>query len=152
LASYFFDSSAVAKLYHAEAGTPEVDEIVLEPGNHIRISRLSVVELSSVFAIKARTQAISREDACAFLRQFREDIVEGKLDVVAVHELAFSEAERLIEQYALDHRLRALDAIQLAVALGLKAAGLADYFVAADKVLCEVAGLEGLAVLNPGHS
>jgi hypothetical protein len=43
-----------------------------------------------------------------------------------VRALAFSEAERLLEQHAFDRRLRALDAIQLAVALGLKGAGLAD--------------------------
>jgi predicted nucleic acid-binding protein len=151
LAGCFFDSSALAKLYHAEVGTPEVDGIVQDPSSRIRISRLSVVELPSVFAIKVRTQFISREDASAFLRQFREDIVARKFEVAGVHELAFSEAERLLEQHAFDRRLRALDAIQLAVALGLKGAGLADCFVAADKILCEVAALEGFAVLNPEH-
>jgi hypothetical protein len=44
-----------------------------------------------------------------------------------------------------------LDAIQIAVALGLKSQGLVEQFVAADKVLCEVATLEGFAVLNPEH-
>jgi hypothetical protein len=75
LAGYFFDSSALAKLYHPEVGTPEVDGIVQDPGSRIRISRPGVVELPPVFAIKVRTQFISREDASAFLRQFREDIV-----------------------------------------------------------------------------
>jgi predicted nucleic acid-binding protein len=68
LAGYFFDSSALAKLYHPEVGTPEVDRIVQAPGSRIWISRLSVVELPSVFAIKVRTQFISREDAAMFLR------------------------------------------------------------------------------------
>jgi len=57
----------------------------------------------------------------------------------------------MLEQYAFDLRLRALDAIQIAVALGLKSQGLVEQFVAADKVLCEVATLEGFAVLNPEH-
>jgi hypothetical protein len=48
-------------------------------------------------------------------------------------------------------RLRALDAVQLAVALGLKRQGLIDRFVAADKILCEVAALEGFSVFNPEH-
>jgi predicted nucleic acid-binding protein len=151
LAGYFFDSSALAKLYHPEVGTPEVDRIVQASGSRIRISRLSVVELPSVFAIKVRTQFISREDAGIFLRQFREDIVARKFEVFAVHEAVFSEAERLLEQHAFERRLRALDALQVAVALGLKREGLADHFVAADKVLCEVAALEGFAVLNPEH-
>jgi len=42
-----------------------------------------------------------------------------------------------------------LDALQLAVALDLSGLGLLDYFVVADKVLGEVATLEGLAVLDP---
>lgn len=149
MAAYFIDSSALAKLYHLEVGTPEVDQIVENAGNRIRISRLTVVELPSVFAIKVRTQFISREDAGLFLRQFREDIVARKFEVFDVREAEFEEAERLLEQYAFDFRLRALDAIQIAVALGLKGQGLVDHFVAADKVLCEVAALEGFAVLNP---
>jgi predicted nucleic acid-binding protein len=95
LAAYFFDSSALAKLYDPEVGTPEVDRIVEHAGNQIRISRLTVVELPSVFAIKERTRFISREDAGLFLRQFREDIVARKFQVFAVREAEFAVAERL---------------------------------------------------------
>jgi predicted nucleic acid-binding protein len=109
------------------------------------------VELPSVFAIKVRTQFISREDARLLVRQFQEDIVAQKFLVTTIREPEFAVAERLLEQYAFDLRLRALDAIQIAVALGLKSQGLVDQFVAADKVLCEVASLEGFAVLNPEH-
>ena len=145
----FFDSSALAKLYHSEIGTPTVDEIVRNAGSRIRISRLTVVEMSSVFAVKVRTQFITRDDAWLFLRQFREDLVSRSLEVVAVREEEFALAQRLVERYAFDRRLRTLDAVQLAVALGLRAAGLIEKFVAADKVLCEVAALEGFSVLNP---
>jgi predicted nucleic acid-binding protein len=55
----------------------------------------------------------------------------------------------LIEKYAFDRRLRALDALQLAVALELRNQGLIDHFVAADETLCQVAELEGFSVLNP---
>ena len=151
MAAYFFDSSALAKLYHPEIGTPKVDEIVQVAGTQVRISRLTVVELPSAFAMKVRTQFISREDARLLLRQFREDIVSRKFDVFAVRELEFALAERLVERYAFDRRLRALDAVQLAVALGLRRQGLVDHFVAADKILCEVAALEGFSVINPEH-
>ena len=149
MAAYFFDSSALAKLYHPEAGTPAVDQIIQAAENKIRISRLTFVELPSVFAIKVRTQFINRDDARVFLRQFREDIISGKFDVFAVRETEFAAAERLIERYAFDLRLRALDALQIAVALSLKSQALVDHFVAADKILCEVAGLEGFSVVNP---
>jgi len=151
LADYFLDSSALAKYYHPEVGTAQVDEIMKAVGAKIRISRLTVVELPSVFAIKVRTQFISRQDARLFLRQFQEDVVSRRFDVFGVGESEFALAERLIEQYAFDMRLRALDAVQLAVALGLKRQGLIDRFVAADKILCEVAALEGFSVFNPEH-
>ena len=57
-----------------------------------------------------------------------------------------------MERYAFDLRLRALDALQLAVALELRNQKLVDHFVAADAILCEVALLEGVPVINPERS
>jgi uncharacterized protein len=113
LAGYFFDSSALVKLYHAEAGTATVSQIVNTTGNLIRVSRLTVAELTSAFAIKARTQSINREDADLFLRQFREDVTSGMLEVFSIGESEFALAELLLERYALGSRLRSLDALQL---------------------------------------
>jgi uncharacterized protein len=152
LAGHFFDSSALVKLYHPEAGTPAVDQIVNAADNLVRISRLTVAELTSAFAIKVRTQSISREDANLFLRQFRGDVAAGKLEIFSVAESEFAMAELLVERYAFDLRLRALDALQLAVAMELRNQELVDRFVAADTVLCEVARLEGFSVINPEHS
>ena len=152
MAGHFFDSSALVKLYHPEAGTPAVDQIVNSAGNLVRISRLTVVELTSAFAIKVRTQSINREDADLFLRQFRGDVATGKLEIFSVAESEFAMAELLVGRYAFDLRLRALDALQLAVALELRNQELVDHFVAADTVLCEVARLEGFSVINPEHS
>ena len=152
MAGHFFDSSALVELYHPEAGTPAVDQIVNSAGNLVRISRLTVAELTSAFAIKVRTQSINREDADLFLRQFRGDVATGKLEIFSVAESEFAMAELLVGRYAFDLRLRALDALQLAVALELRNQELVDHFVAADTVLCEVARLEGFSVINPEHS
>jgi len=118
-------------------------------GSRIRISRLTAIELPSMFAIKVRTRFISREDAGFFLRRFREDLVTRRIEVFTIGEPEFTLAERLLERYAFDSRLRALDALQIAVALGLRGEGLVDCFVAAEKILCEVAEMEGFAVANP---
>jgi predicted nucleic acid-binding protein len=151
LSAYFFDTSALAKLYHPEIGTPKVVEIAEASGAQLRISRLTIVELRSVFAIKVRTQVVTREDVSLLLRQFHEDVMSRKFQVFAVNETEFALAERLIEKYAFDKPLRTLDAVQLAVALGLKNQGLIDHFVAADAALCEVAALGGFSVLDPEH-
>jgi uncharacterized protein len=152
LASHFFDTSALVKLYHPEAGTPAVDQIVSASENPVRISRLTVAELMSAFAIKVRTQSINREDADLFLHQFRRDVATGKLEVFSIGESEFVIAELLVERYAFNLRLRALDALQLAVALELRTQKLVDHFVAVDAILCNVAGLEGLSVINPDYS
>jgi predicted nucleic acid-binding protein len=152
LAAYFFDTSALAKFYHPEVGTPAVDRIVQHPSSKIRVSRLTVVEIPSVFAIKVRTGIIGREDAGLLLRQFQEDVVSGKFEVFSVGDAQFSLAEILIGKYAFDQRLRTLDALQMAVALELRDQTLMDHFVSADKVLCQIGVLEGLAVLNPEDS
>lgn len=149
MAGYFFDSSALVKLYHPEPGTAKVDQIADTSGNRILISRLASAEVTSAFAIKVRTQIISRDDAAMFLRHYRRDIVTGRLEVFSVAESEFITTEQLIERYAFELRLRTLDAVQLAVALELRAQGLVDHFVAADRILCDVAAREGFSVVYP---
>ena len=83
MAAYYFDSSALATFYHPEVGTSAVDRIIQAADNKIRISRLTVVELPSVFAIKVRTEFINRDDSRVFLRQFREDIISRKFNALA---------------------------------------------------------------------
>jgi predicted nucleic acid-binding protein len=149
LPAYFFDSSALAKLYHPEAGTAVVEEMVNGAGHVTRISRLTMIELSSVFAIKVRTGFIDRGDAEFLLRQLREDAISERFEVFAFGETEYSDAESLIERYAFELRLRSLDALQLAVARSLRRQSMIDYFVASDRVLCEVARLESFAVVDP---
>ena len=74
------------------------------------------------------------------------------MEVFSIGESEFTAAELLVERYAFDSRLRALDSLQLAVASELRNQNLVDQFVAADAVLCEVARLEGFAVINPEHA
>ena len=57
----------------------------------------------------------------------------------------------VMQQHGLTHGLHTLDALQLAVALDLRARGMLDQFVTADRVLLVVAALEGLAVFDPEH-
>lgn len=70
----------------------------------------------------------------------------GSSRYLHVNEQTFALAERLIEKHAFEKPLRTLDAVQLAIALGLTNQDLIDHFVAADAAICEVAALEGVPV------
>jgi predicted nucleic acid-binding protein len=60
----------------------------------------------------------------------------------------YDDAERLLTPHGVSG-LRALDALQLSVALDLQRNHLVESIVAADRVLGRVASLEGLKVINP---
>jgi predicted nucleic acid-binding protein len=148
LGRYFFDSSALAKRYHPETGSSEVERLFAEPGREIRISRLSFVEIQSVCAMKVRSGFVTVAEAEMQRERLMADIASGEIEVRSMTAGHFASAEQLIG-HGYTHRLRTLDALQLAVALELLSQRLLDRFIVADKALAEVAALEGLSVLNP---
>jgi hypothetical protein len=146
---YFFDTSAIVKHYHAEVGTPEVERILAEPGSSYFISRLSTVEVQSVFAQKVRAQEITLQDLQKLQKLFAGDISSRRLQVLRMLQSHYREAGRLIKKHAPTKSFRTLDALQLSFALDLNRKGLLDYFVCADIRFCVVAQDEGLSVINP---
>ena len=149
MGQYFFDSSALAKRYHPEAGSSEVERLFAEPGREIRISHLSFVEIQSVCAMKVRSGFLAVEESELQRERLLADIASGEIEMRSVTADYFATAEKLIARYGYKHRLRNLDALQLAFACELLSEGLLDKFVVADKALGEVAALESILVLNP---
>ena len=145
----FFDSSAVAKLYHAETGTAEVEALLRDPENECIVSQLTTVEICSVFALKVRTGAILARDLELLRGKFFADLKAGRFRVVVLEPSHLQMAQELILKYGLTHAVRSLDAIQLAVAIPLRSATGCNLIVAADSRLCAVAAAEGFEVLNP---
>jgi predicted nucleic acid-binding protein len=149
LPRYFLDTSALAKLYRSEAGSPVVDRIFSEPASQHLISRLTIVEVESVFALKVRTGEIDPHAVLLARRRLETDLGRSRLLVAAVNDDHFRSARQLLIKHGLTEALRTLDALQLSIALTLKRAGLVTVFVASDQRLCRVAALEGFAVINP---
>jgi hypothetical protein len=58
----------------------------------------------------------------------------------------YEKAGELIERYGASDGLRTLDSLQFAVALDLYRCGAVEDLVAADKVICKVAAVEGMPV------
>jgi predicted nucleic acid-binding protein len=146
---YFIDTSALAKLYHAEVGSPQMELLVQSSDNRLIISQLSVIELQSVFAAKVRTRVIDQASLNQLRGLFFADLAAGRFKVVLVSGRYFRSADRLIRTHAVSRALRTLDALQLAVAVELHRRDAGTALVASDKNLCEVAVAEGLQVVNP---
>ena len=148
--NYFLDTSAVAKLYHKEAGSEYVDRILREPGSRSLLSRLSIVELESVIAIKVRTGEIGPRDVDTARRCLRADLSQQRLLIgPPVQTYHYQTARNLLVRYGATEGLRTLDALQLAIALDLRQFGLITVIVAADQRLCRIASLAGCPAVNP---
>ncbi len=150
MVNYFMDSSALVKYYHTEAGSSEVIRFVEEANVRCIVSRLTVTEVHSAFALKLRTGEIDDHDFSRLWDQFVDDVTQRRFEVVRVVEVHHKEAERLIRKYA-RRMLRTLDALQLAVALDVHSRITLDRFVCSDIRLGEIATEEGLSVLNPAQ-
>jgi predicted nucleic acid-binding protein len=156
MASFYFDSSALVKYYIIESGTEWVRILVddrrgEEWANTISTSALTWAEVISAFAKRHRMGGVSthlcRALTARFLREAR--LRYGRLKI---NDAVIEAAVELIQR----HPLRAYDAVQLASALILNDALIADKlpsltFVSADNVLCEAAQAEGLPTENPNE-
>src|SRR5512135_2173649 len=84
----FFDTSALVKHDHAEAGSSRVDLILREAGAIFSRARLTLTEVPSVFAKKVRTKEIAEADFDGLrLRFFAEvgDRVVGPARILNAH-------------------------------------------------------------------
>jgi predicted nucleic acid-binding protein len=117
LALYFFETSALVKRYAQERGTSWVQTITDPQAQH----RLYISDITGVEAIAAikkkerdgvKSGGISQTDAANAIKQFRYDFA-NQYKIVEVTSTIISIAMDLPEK----HKLRAYDAVQLAVAL-----------------------------------
>jgi len=132
MSNYFFDTSALVKVYHKEVGTELVEEIYENPENTIYISHLTKVELISALCKKYRTNDISHEAFILAYDKFLADCI-NVFQLIFFYSDLLEEAKELILQYGQTKELRTLDAIQLATYQ--ETLNEDCYFVCADKKL-----------------
>jgi uncharacterized protein len=142
---YFFDTSALIKLYHQEDGTERVDELVEKEQPTIVISDLTAVEMVSALAKKVRTQEITAETFYTAVAAFEQDVAAFENHSTTL-EIMLA-ARQLLKNRGLSDGLRTLDALQLAAALSAHKWEVLDLFIASDRRLTTVAKQESLPTL-----
>jgi uncharacterized protein len=142
---YFFDTSALIKLYHQEDGTEVVDELMDQDESLIVISDLAVVEMVSALAKKVRTQEITVDVFNAAVDAFEKDV--ANFESYPLSHQILQDASQLLKDKGLVDGLRTLDALQLATALFAHQWQPLDLFVASDKRLVAVVKKDSLPAL-----
>ncbi len=152
MATYFCDTSALAKRYVTETGLAWL-MATIDPkvGNYVFIARITFVEVFSAISRKERGGHISAIDAATAKKQFETDY-SGEFVSVEITETLILEAARLAEK----HALRGYDAVQLAATLETQAKRAVRKLppltlLSADTDLNAAAVSEGLTVDNPNN-
>jgi predicted nucleic acid-binding protein len=146
LALYYFDTSALVKLYVREPGTDEVLRLASEvAGNRLALLAFTQVEMHSALRRRERAGELAGPVVIHLLESFQRHLEAVFLRQVVTDSI-FDVASELVDR----HGLFALDAIQLAGYLALRtSSGSLPIFVSADRQLLEAAKAESAAVLDP---
>ncbi|NGZ09433.1 MAG: PIN domain-containing protein [Nitrospira sp. LK70] len=137
---FYWDTSALVKQYITEQGTEAIQQWQAESA---ATSMIAFTEVHSAVMRRRRDGTLSESIARSILRAFRQDW--SSYLKVPVHEGVITRGAALIER----HKLRTLDAIHLASALGLREeVGEAVELIAADGDLLKAASAEGLVIYS----
>jgi uncharacterized protein len=143
--NFYFDTSALIKLFHVEEGTDAVTSLVRGAGNRIWLLDLARIEYASALFRRFRNREIDESSLNEALAGFDEQC--SAFQVEAVSPALVQEAGRLLREHGKTHGLRTLDALHLAgFCLVMEANWI---FVTADDTQAAVGRLLGWRVVNP---
>lgn len=141
---YFFDTSAIVKLYHQELGSDRVFPLYRD-GAAIVISELSKVELLSTIHKKLRMGEITADALAAVRDRFFADCTD-RFVVIHVASFIVDAALDFLNTHARTNHLFSLDALQIAT---LSIVAEKDItFVCADKRLTMLVKTIGFPILE----
>jgi predicted nucleic acid-binding protein len=150
MATYFFDSSALAKRYVTETGTAWVQALTDTAAGHgIYVARITLVELVSAITRRRRNGDLTPNAASIALTDVLADFA-ADYQVIEIAAALIARAAALAER----HALRGYDAVQLAAALEVNSAYVAAgqppvILISADLELNAASTAEGLSVDDP---
>ena len=110
--NYFFDTSALTKIYHKEEESDNVVAIFNSEENKIFVTELSVIEYYSVVYRKFREKQIDRNDLAKILKRFESDISD-RFELLMFFPDIISNAKEAFSILGREIFVRSLDIIQL---------------------------------------
>lgn len=110
--NYFFDTSALVKVYHREDRSREVYNIFKSPRNKIYISELSIVEYYSVVYRKLRENYIDDTDLEKILKRFEIDL-SNRFELLMFGSPVTGNTKEIFRLLSREIFVRSLDVIQL---------------------------------------
>lgn len=142
MTAVYCDTSVVVAYYVPEDQSDQAER-ALRTQNERMVSSLVLTEASAALRRKVHDRGLSRPNAQAALDAFRRDVATGLFRVVSVDRRHFDHAG--VQIWSTRQRLRALDALHLAVAEldGLR-------LVTADKVMAKAAKEFGIKTIWAG--
>jgi predicted nucleic acid-binding protein len=150
MADFFVDTRALIKRHVRETGSAWVRSLVQAKAGHaLYIARITAVEVTSAITRRQHPGDLTLAQVNAILGHFRRHLTQ-RYRVIELTPALFADAMSAARK----HRLRAYDAVQLAVALDVhrrqQDAGLGMVtLISADRDLKSAATAEGLAMDDP---
>jgi uncharacterized protein len=157
MTTYYFDTSALAKLYVQETGSAYVSNIVntknerQRPSHQIAFAKIGLAEVSAAIARRERLEEISQPTRRRLYQQIIQDSY-ARFRLLNITDSIVYLAASLTQRIA----LRGYDAVHLATAIELNQRMLQMrrppiIFVSADDALCQASSAEGLRTENPNN-
>lgn len=139
---FYVDTSALVKRYHVELGSEWIDRLFADPDAALVIADFALTELTSALDRKCQDGALSPDGLTQILAVAAREVLE-EFWVLEVGRGQIRRSQLLI----LQHHLRTLDALHLAMLVSIKE--LHPVLVSSDTRLVQAAEREGIQVMNP---
>lgn len=135
----YLDSNALIKLYHTEAGTGNLVELLKDNADDLvlTISDIARIEFYSAFLKRVRKKEISPKKAQSVFSSFEDDIY--MFNLIEVDNIVKSNAVELLKKEAITLGLTTLDSIQLSAAITAHNLFPVDIFITSDRKLVNIA-------------
>ncbi len=138
----FIDTSSLVKLYHSEAGSGHLHEILSTDIETIYLSEIAKIEFLSAIWKKIRQRDLTGEVGNAVICCFEADF--NKFQWIKLSSDVIKGAVEFLKKYG-DDGLRTLDSLQLACAVQLKEDNCS--FFTSDKLLQRLFKKENLNII-----